>query len=252
MSRSEAERIVVPFRAYLKDQNLEFKEQEIDHGVKFEVYKGALCATLPIYKSGASRQGKASEFRDQLLGVIQAITKGEAPPSNGLPVDITTLPDRILERIPDSDPIVLAYLREAIVCFRNQALLGTALLLGGASERAIRLMVETFANALASEKQRANLQNKLKGSNISAVWDEFNKVYKPCKTKPTGPEFYEIDKHLDLMFNICRLTRNEVGHPKVTPQLEKGFVLSQLGYFAQYIDRIYLMSKFFRDNRVEN
>ncbi len=41
------------------------------------------------------------------------------------------------------------------------------------------------------------------------------------------------------MFQFYRITRNEIGHPQIVPDLDKGVLLANLGAFVTYIERIY-------------
>jgi hypothetical protein len=52
------------------------------------------------------------------------------------------------------------------------------------------------------------------------------------------------------MFQFCRITRNEVGHPQIVPDLDKGVLLANLGHFATYIERIYGLIHHFQQNGV--
>jgi len=53
------------------------------------------------------------------------------------------------------------------------------------------------------------------------------------------------------MFQFCRITRNEVGHPQIVPDLDKGVILANLGNVVTYLSRIYGLMKHFRETGVE-
>ena len=48
------------------------------------------------------------------------------------------------------------------------------------------------------------------------------------------------------MFQFCRITRNEVGHPEIVPDLDRGVLLANLGNVVNYIGRIYELMGHFR------
>jgi hypothetical protein len=45
-------------------------------------------------------------------------------------------------------------------------------------------------------------------------------------------------------------TRNEVGHPQIVPDLDKGALLANLGHFVTYIGRIYGLIEHFKTKGV--
>jgi hypothetical protein len=53
------------------------------------------------------------------------------------------------------------------------------------------------------------------------------------------------------MFHFCRITRNEIGHPQIVPDLDKGVILANLAHFVQYIKRIYDLAAHFQENGVK-
>lgn len=86
---------------------------------------------------------------------------------------------------------------------------------------------------------------------ISVRFEEFRKSYAGCKSKPTGPVLsQDLDTVIGTIFHFCRITRNEVGHPQIVPDLDKGVLLANLGQFVTYIGRIYGLMKHFKDNGV--
>lgn len=50
---------------------------------------------------------------------------------------------------------------------------------------------------------------------------------------------------MGAMFQFCRITRNEVGHPQIVPDLDRGVVVANLGHFVAYIERIYTLIGYF-------
>lgn len=75
--------------------------------------------------------------------------------------------------------------------------------------------------------------------------------YKGCKSRPTDPVLsQDLEVQIGAMFQFCRITRNEVGHPQIVPDLDKGVLLANLGHFATYIERIYGLIHHFQQNGV--
>ncbi len=70
-------------------------------------------------------------------------------------------------------------------------------------------------------------------------------------SKPTDPVLsQDLDVLIGNIFQFARITRNEVGHPEIVPDLDKGVLLADLGNFVNYIGRIYGLMKHFRENGV--
>jgi hypothetical protein len=86
---------------------------------------------------------------------------------------------------------------------------------------------------------------------ISQKYDQFIASYKGCKTKPADPVLsQDLEVILGGMFQFCRITRTEVGHPQIVPDLDKGVILANLGHFVTYVERIYGLMKHFRTTGV--
>ena len=113
-------------------------------------------------------------------------------------------------------------------------------------------MIETFGNSIESEKNRDKFKSKTNAKFISRAYDEFKKSFSACKTKPKE---FDIQQDLDLkiesIFQFCRICRNEVGHPQIVPNLDKGVILANMGQFVKYVESIYKLIDFYKENRTE-
>jgi hypothetical protein len=108
-------------------------------------------------------------------------------------------------------------------------------MLGAASEKAINLLIHTYAESIRDDQNRAKFQSRINSRMISMKYDEFEKSYRGCKSQPTDPVLaHDLEVLIDQMFHFCRITRNEVGHPLVVPDLARGVVLANLGHFVHY------------------
>lgn len=56
----------------------------------------------------------------------------------------------------------------------------------------------------------------------------------------------DLETVIGSMFQFCRITRNEVGHPQIVPDLDRGVFLANLGHFVTYIERTYGLMTHFR------
>ena len=228
--------------SFLDRQKLD-RESDADeqHCTKINVRSGPHRASVSIYNTGKIVVGgKASPLKDLLDQMKLGIEVGGTVPGHALPFEIDRFPQTIKERVPDCDPVIIRFVEEAIRCFRAEALLGSAFMIGAASERAIGVLMQVFGDSIADEGNRNKYFSKINNRMISKKFEEFSGCYKGCKSRPTEPVLsQDLEVLIGSMFQFCRITRNEVGHPQIVPDLDKGVLLANLGHFVTYIERIY-------------
>ncbi len=239
--------------SFLERQKLECSESEEQYCTKLAVKSGATVAYVSSFNSGKMViGGKDSPLKTLLSQMKEAIEAGDSVPGQVLPFEIEKFPDTIRERVPECDPVIVHFVEEAIRCVRSDALLAAAFMLGAASEKAINLLIYGYAESIQDEKHKDKFLSRVNNRMISKKYDEFSQSYKGCHNKPTDPILsQDIEVVIGQMFQYCRITRNEVGHPQIVPDLDKGVVLANLGHFITYVERIYKLLKHFQDNRVK-
>ncbi|MCP4986714.1 MAG: hypothetical protein GY928_11865 [Colwellia sp.] len=158
----------------------------------------------------------------------------------------------IKERIPNVDPIIVRFIEEAIITVKAGSNLGCAFLLGGASEKAIFLLVDSYTQAIPDETMRNRFISRTSGKFISKIFDEFKRSWKSSINKPGGYGWTnDIEVKIEQIFQFCRICRNEAGHPHLPPNLDKGVLLANMGQFVKYIEDLYELIKFYQENEVE-
>lgn len=237
--------------SFLERNNLAFEVKAIQHATQLAVHDGPGTVCVNVFKSGKIVvQGSPGRLLDLLNKMKDALAGGVAP-GTVLPFEIERFPERIREKIPDCDPVTVRFVEEAITCFKSNALLATAFMLGAASERSINLLIECYADAIADQGNRDKFRSRINGRTISARYDEFKKSYAGCKSKPTDVVLaQDLDAVIGGTFQFCRITRNEVGHPQIVPDLDAGVILANLGHFVTYIERIYALMRHFQNGGV--
>ena len=86
---------------------------------------------------------------------------------------------------------------------------------------------------------------------VSAKYEEFKKSYKSSTPKPKDPILsQDLDQLIEGAFNFYRHTRNQVGHPQIIPDLDKGVTLANIGQFVTYMERIYGLMGFYQKNTI--
>lgn len=237
--------------SFLERNNLAFEVKAIQHATQLAVHDGRATVCVNVFKSGKIVvQGSPGRLLD-LLNKMKDALAGGVTPGTVLPFEIERFPERIREKIPDCDPVIVRFVEEAITCFKSNALLATAFMLGAASERSINLLIECYADAIADQGNRDKFRSRINGRTISARYEEFKKSYAGCKSKPTdGVLAQDLDTVIGGTFHFCRVTRNEVGHPQIVPDLDAGVILANLGHYVTYIERIYALMRHFQNGGV--
>lgn len=59
-----------------------------------------------------------------------------------------------------------------------------------------------------------------------------------------------LKTQVDSIFQFLRICRNEVGHPHIPPNLDKGVLLANMGQFVKYVDTIYRLIDYFERTKV--
>ena len=182
------------------------------------------------------------------LSKFEIISKRSVP---GLPESFEQLPKNLKEILPLGDPIALTYLQEAIQSLKYDSKYGAAFMLGAASEALITDLIEAFIEGITSNSAKEGFKQKLNKKNIAFCFEEFIKSYKASKRKPNDSWANDIETILSQMFHYLRFVRNEIGHPKEIPNIGREEILSNLGQFAKYFERITMLKEYFKNSGVE-
>ena len=229
-------KMLAEVKAFLERQRLQSTESDEQHCLKLEVRSGAQKAFVGVFNTGRLLvQGPASPLKSLLEEMKAALEAGDVTPGQALPFEIELFPEAIRGRVPTVDPVIVEFIREAIMCVKANALLAAAFMLGAASEKAINLLIHTYGDSIRDETNRGKFQARINGRTISTKYDEFEKSYRGCKSRPKEPALaQDLEVLIGQMFQFSRITRNEVGHPQIVPDLARGVILANLGQFVHY------------------
>jgi hypothetical protein len=244
--------ILQAVQSYLDRLKLKYEAVEEQFCTRLVVKNGPTVVPVSVYNSGKIVVGgKDSPLRKQLRRMQSGVEGGELVPGQELPFEIERFPEAIRERAADCEPVIIAFVEEAIRSFKAEAYLGTAFMLGAASERAVNTLIEVYADSMQNPKNKEKFLSRINGRMISRKYEEFERSYAGCQNKPTDAVLsQDLDVIIGNIFQFARITRNEIGHPEIVPDLDKGVLLANLGNFVNYIGRIYGLMKHFRDNGV--
>ncbi len=221
-------KILALVESFLQRQKLDFGKEDGQHCTLFRVQTGAHKATVNVYNTGKIvGGGPDSKLKTLFQDMKGALEAGEVGVGQTLPFEIEKFPQTIRERVSECDPVIIVFVEEVIKCLKHEALLGAAFMIGAASERAVNLLIHTYANSIQDDGNKAKFVSRIGSKSISKKYDEFS-----------------------ASFQFCRITRNEVGHPQIVPDLEKSVLIANIGNFVNYIERIYKLMKHLNDNGV--
>lgn len=246
--------ILDDFIAFLDRRKLKYDRSEEQHCVRLDVKERKSNVPVKIFNTGTIQiQGSESDLKKLLIEAKKALESGSVYNGQLLPFEIDNLPTTIAESVPQCDSVVIEFIKEAIRCLNGDSLLGCAFMLGAASERAIGLLIRSYADEITDDDAKKKFQTRLNKRTISSWYEDFKESYRGCQNRPPNesPITQDLDTLIEQTFQFCRMTRNEVGHPQVVPNLTRGAQIANLGYFSEYIKRIYLLMEYFKSNKVQ-
>jgi hypothetical protein len=170
-------------------------------------------------------------------------------PDDYEPYDTDRYMAALLRQIPDIDPVIVTYAREALVAHATECYLASSVMLGVASERAFQLLGEAFADWLPADDARRfrDVFDKPRQIYISKFL-EFRRRIEPLKEQL--PEDFRDNMALtfDSVLDLLRVTRNDAGHP-TGRRVESDEAYINLQMFGRYLKRLYELRAFFVANR---
>jgi len=155
---------------------------------------------------------------------------------------------RLKENVPEVSDLALLYVQEAINCYDHDCYLGSAVMLGVASEAVFLELAEASIPWLEGsgdglkiilENPRQPYVNKFK---------EFRKRLESRKTQLPPEIADKISITFDSLLDQYRLVRNDTGHPSgKTITREDQYIFLQM--FGRYLQTVYKMKSFFQESK---
>jgi hypothetical protein len=239
-------------KSYVERNKFSFQEKDEQGCKRLDVQNGKAKCVVKVYSTGTIQiQGAESKLKAALSQAKEAV-ENEENIGEMLPFEIERFPEVLRENIPDVDPIIVRFIEEAIVTIKAGSNLGCAFLLGGASEKAIYLLIDAYTQAIPDQAMRDRFISKTSKKFISKVFEEFKASWKSSINKPHGYGWTnDIEVKIEQIFQFCRICRNESGHPHLPPNLDKGVLLANMGQFVKYIEDMYGMINYYKENNVQ-
>jgi hypothetical protein len=151
-------------------------------------------------------------------------------------------PDGYLKRLRDQiasiDPVIVTYLAESLHTFRIGCLLSSTVTLGCASEKALLLLIEAYARALAKSRSEKFIK-ATEGKMIKQQFDVFQqRLEDHLKGMLDRDLLADLETRLLGVFSMIREVRNDAGHPTGrVPQRDVCY--ANLMVFPSYLRKVY-------------
>jgi hypothetical protein len=152
--------------------------------------------------------------------------------------------------VPNADPVIIEYLTESLQCFIHGLNRAAAVMLGGASEKAVLLLVESYTNSIADNTERQRFESEVeKAQSIFRRYELLDKRFSVIKNRLPKMLTENVESLLRGVFDLIRNSRNDAGHPASGTLVDRDVVYSHLRLFIPYCQRIYGLIGWFETSR---
>jgi len=165
-----------------------------------------------------------------------------------VPNDISGYLSRLKKEIPDIDETIEVYLSESIRTYNINQLLSATITLGCASEKALLILIETYADTFKNVDKKEKFIKKISEKFIKKQFNEFNKEIQILKRDLPFVIKDGYDNTLTGVFQMIRNNRNDAGHP-TGKKVDKYILFANLQVFITYCRFIYDMKEYFEINK---
>lgn len=136
------------------------------------------------------------------------------------------------------DPIVGAFLSEALQAYQRSLFVAAVAMLGCASERAIWLLMNGYVDAIADQTNRDKLRSRIASRDISYAYKRFRESFDSTRHQLSDELSADFDVHVDAVFQFARLLRNSVVHPATMPTISHAVAYASLQQFSYYLPTV--------------
>jgi hypothetical protein len=148
------------------------------------------------------------------------------------------------QEIPEIDDTVVMYIQEGLGTFLTGNLLASTVMLGGASEKAVLLLMEAYVNAISDPNEKKRFEQSIERLGILGKFQKFRNRVDSIRRDIPRSISNDLDIQLDGIFNLIRNCRNDVGHP-TGRKIDRRLAFSNLQLFIPYCKRIYNLIEYF-------
>lgn len=149
--------------------------------------------------------------------------------------------------IPNIDSEIERYITESLLAFRRGLLLSAAVTMGVASEKAFILLHEELTNSLTDPTKKMYFQDLQSNYRTKHKFDEVKSEIMSHKSRYPRNIAENLETHLDTIYQVIRVTRNEIGHP-TGKTLSRSEVYVRLQLFVEYTKIVYQLINWLQTN----
>jgi hypothetical protein len=165
-----------------------------------------------------------------------------------VPHDAGLFLSRIRSQVPNLDPVVGLYLKEALNSFRSGNYLAVAVMTGVASERILIVLRDAIHSSIEDDR-RKKLMEATENQTAKRIYEEVSKRIDPIRERLPSELQESIDTELEGIFHEVRRTRNDAGHPTGRViEKEEAYALLQL--FPVYAKSAYTLMDWLKKNAI--
>jgi hypothetical protein len=151
--------------------------------------------------------------------------------------------------VPNADRTVVEYLTESLQCYVHGLNRSTAVMLGGASEQAILLMIESYEHSILDANVKQKFESAVaKAQSIFKKYEMFERHFAGLRQRMPRELTDNVDSLLRGVFDMIRNSRNDAGHPAIGNSVNRDEVYSHLRLFTPYCKRIHDLIAWFAAN----
>lgn len=155
----------------------------------------------------------------------------------------------ISRRVPGLDSTTMTYLREAISTYNRRFFLSAAVALGVAAEHLILQMIEAYINAFQDPVKREKMDRRYEPMQLRAKYAHFKQEFHAIKAQVPRDLHGDFETHLDSIFQLIRVVRNDSGHPRGEIP-EPAMVMANLQAFSYFALRVTQLESWFKENQL--
>ena len=153
------------------------------------------------------------------------------------------------DEIPNADPAIIEYLTESLQCYIHGLYRAAAVMLGGSSEKAVLLLIESCGNSIRDPTAKQRFESDVQRTqSIFRKYELFERQLTVVRARMPRSVTENVDSLLRGVFDLIRSSRNDAGHPATSTPVDRDLVYSHLRLFTPYCKRIYDLIGWFSAN----
>ena len=151
--------------------------------------------------------------------------------------------------VPELDDVVRQYALEGTRCFKQRLWFAAAVMLGAAAERLVLLLLESIRDAESDPQQKQECTNLLDKPRLPAIFSLIKDRLDSLEaTIPYNVHQGSIT-HLNSLFEMIRVHRNEAVHPKIA-EISQQKIFLALQSFPGAIEVMCRLIDWFKENEI--